>query len=712
MKKIVLAICFFILFTALQASDTSQVFHLNKIPRNGISLDKGWKFHAGDNADWAKPGINDSNWNDIDPSKDIYYLPQVKKAETSWFRLKFKVDPSLFNKTLGMTVYQTGISDIYLNGKLIYHLGSISKGSQNESVRLYDQQLSLKLDTGSIQEIAVRFRCSKNDMIINYLTPNYCLKLVLTNVNELLDIFMAETNSYLVKDIILIALYIFLGVMSFFLYFSYRIQPAYLIFGFYCFVSIIQALLRIPTYAIKPVSLSLASICFLLSHIVSLVALVLLLIGLYKLYMRKKSALFYFIIFYSVSTLPVFIFFYPWSNIYAVAIGLLVCIDALIINFKAAVNGFSNAWVLFTTFLIFFVMFISFMLIAASGNINLGLNIAALSLLVIPFGLSIFLANEFARTGRDLQTRIVEVEQLSEQTIIQEQEKQQILATQNETLEKQVEQRTAELNQSLTHLKATQNQLIQSEKMASLGELTAGIAHEIQNPLNFVNNFSEVSIELLDELKEEAEAGNKEDVIAIASDLALNLEKINHHGKRADFIVKGMLQHSRTSTGERQLTDINILADEFFKLSYHGLRAKDKNFNAEMTVLFDPHLPKINVVQQDIGRVLLNLFNNAFYAVNQRQKTAGADYKPEVTVSTSTENGQVIIKVKDNGTGIPDAIKEKIMQPFFTTKPTGEGTGLGLSLTYDMVVKGHGGSIQVNSVEGEGSEFIVTLPIN
>jgi signal transduction histidine kinase/DNA-directed RNA polymerase subunit N (RpoN/RPB10) len=267
-----------------------------------------------------------------------------------------------------------------------------------------------------------------------------------------------------------------------------------------------------------------------------------------------------------------------------------------------------------------------------------------------------------------------------------------------------------QVDNTLTDLKAAQTKLIQSEKMASLGELTAGIAHEIQNPLNFVNNFSEVNQEMIDELADELKAGNIEEALAIAADIKDNEQKINHHGKRADAIVKGMLQHSRTGGGEKQPTNINTLADEFMRLSYHGLRAKDKVFNAELVTHFDPDLPKISVIGQDIGRVLLNLFNNAFYAVNQKKKALADNYKPEVTVTTSTENGQVIIKVKDNGVGMPDAIKEKIMQPFFTTKPTGEGTGLGLSLTYDMVVKGHGGSIQVNSVEGEGSEFIIQLP--
>jgi len=242
--------------------------------------------------------------------------------------------------------------------------------------------------------------------------------------------------------------------------------------------------------------------------------------------------------------------------------------------------------------------------------------------------------------------------------------------------------------------------------------LTAGIAHEIQNPLNFVNNFSDVNKELLTELKQELAAKNYEEVDAIADDVIGNEEKINHHGKRADAIVKGMLQHSQSGSGAKESTNINSLADEYMRLAYHGLRAKDKNFNAEMVTHFDADLPKINVIGQDIGRVMLNLFNNAFYAVNKKQKTVGANYKPEVIVSTSNGNNQIIIKVKDNGIGIPDAIKEKIMQPFFTTKPTGEGTGLGLSLTYDMVVKGHGGSIKVQSIEGEGSEFIIQLPIS
>jgi two-component system NtrC family sensor kinase len=277
----------------------------------------------------------------------------------------------------------------------------------------------------------------------------------------------------------------------------------------------------------------------------------------------------------------------------------------------------------------------------------------------------------------------------------------------NTVLRSQKEQ----IQTTLQELKSTQTQLIQSEKMASLGELTAGVAHEIQNPLNFVNNFSEVSMELVDEMELELREGDKEEAISIAADIKQNLEKIIHHGKRADGIVKGMLQHSRSSSNAKEPTDINKLADEYLRLAYHGLRAKDKSFNAELITTFAPSLPQINVVPQDIGRVLLNLFTNAFYSVHQKQKTAQTGYAPTVELSTGVAGNTVTIKVKDNGLGIPDNIKNKIMQPFFTTKPTGEGTGLGLSLSYDIVVKGHGGKIDIDSKEGEYTEFIITIPI-
>jgi len=293
---------------------------------------------------------------------------------------------------------------------------------------------------------------------------------------------------------------------------------------------------------------------------------------------------------------------------------------------------------------------------------------------------------------------------------------------------KAIEESNAALTKSLEELKATQAQLIQSEKMASLGELTAGIAHEIQNPLNFVNNFSEVSSELLDEMRTELDRGDTEEAKAIASDVKLNLEKILHHGKRADAIVKGMLQHSRSSNGVKEPTDINALADEYLRLAYHGLRAKDKSFNATLKTEFDETIGTINIIPQDIGRVTLNLITNAFYAVDEKRKLQTLEgfktlqgfenYEPTVSVSTElvipppAGGGPRVVKisVKDNGPGIPQKVLEKIFQPFFTTKPTGQGTGLGLSLAYD-IVKAHGGELKVETKEGEGSEFQIILPI-
>jgi signal transduction histidine kinase len=274
---------------------------------------------------------------------------------------------------------------------------------------------------------------------------------------------------------------------------------------------------------------------------------------------------------------------------------------------------------------------------------------------------------------------------------------------------RQKQKDASKIQEAYNELKTTQSQLIQSEKMASLGELTAGIAHEIQNPLNFVNNFSEVNKELIDEMQQEMDMGNYVDAKDISNDIKDNEQKINHHGKRADAIVKNMLQHSRSNNGKREPANINALADEYLRLSYHGLRAKDKSFNATMKTDFDESIGNINIIPQDIGRVVLNLINNAFYAVNEKKKQNPTGYEPTVSVSTKKINGGVEIKVADNGTGIPQKVLDKIFQPFFTTKPTGQGTGLGLSLSYD-IVKGHGGELKVVTKEGEGSEFIIQIP--
>ncbi len=365
------------------------------------------------------------------------------------------------------------------------------------------------------------------------------------------------------------------------------------------------------------------------------------------------------------------------------------------------------------------------------GNINIRLGwltgivflITLLGLLSFPVGLSLSLVRDYGRTYQSLADKLREVEELSARTVAQEQEKQQLLARQNETLEHLVSERTAALDQSLTDLRATQAQLIQREKLASLGELTAGVAHEIQNPLNFVNNFSDVSVELLTELEQEQERPvterDAELEKEILGDIKQNISKTSHHGQRAASIVRGMLQHSRSSAGQREPTDLNALTDEYLRLAYHGLRrsdvsAKDKIVEVNLVTHFNSDLPAVPVVPQDIGRVLMNLFTNAFYAVQERAQVCvsqSGTYRPTVTVTTEQVGDMVRIRVHDNGTGIPDEVRSKLFQPFFTTKPTGKGTGLGLSLSYDIIVKGHGGTIELQSKPDTFTEFVISLPL-
>ena len=344
----------------------------------------------------------------------------------------------------------------------------------------------------------------------------------------------------------------------------------------------------------------------------------------------------------------------------------------------------------------------------------------------------VFLGSLFWMVGYGVSARN------QQKALKKEEEKNKIILSENEKLEVQVNERTSEilkqkeeLEHTLEELKATQNQLIQSEKLASLGELTAGIAHEIQNPLNFVNNFSELNMELIQEfqeIKDKKANENNNSILPInedeqimndlLKDISQNLAKINLHGKRASSIVKGMLQHSRTSSGQKELTDINELCDEYLRLSYHGLRAKDKSFNSDFSTSFEEKLPQIEILPQDFGRVLLNLISNAFYAVQQKDEgikdgtiSIEGTYSPLVNIATILEKKWVKIIVKDNGIGIPKDAKSKIFQPFFTTKPTGKGTGLGLSLAYDIVTKGHNGTLEVESNEKIGTQFIIKLPL-
>ncbi len=716
MKRYLLLLAIAFLFTSSTTlAQNRQVFHLNKLSKNDTLL-SGWVFHPGDDQQWKDPAVNDNNWKSVDPGQDVDHFEDLKKAGILWLRVHLVVDSSLTGKTLAVRVDQYTASEIYLDGRLIATYGNVSADPSKVKGYLTSKEpLVIKLQPGKDNIIAVRLAYQPGLTYISSLfEPIPAFALYLNDFRSATVNYQAYLDS--LKNFIMVfslfggAILIIFSIHLVYFFFDRRkrVNLYYALFcASICFVTLPNEMWGVARFGNLSIQMWMAWF----EGLFFVIGMVFLLLTVYALFNYSHRKILLLLSFVGACAAVYMYFngrtgFTICTNVIPALFmfeGVHVCIWAIKRKVKDAAFVLGGI--------------ISFVIInIISGSLDQGTVLAqllwAIGLICFPIGMSCYLGVQTAFTNRKLLATLNEVQALSAQNLAQEQEKQQILANQNILLETQVTDRTAELNQSLANLKATQAQLIQSEKMASLGELTAGIAHEIQNPLNFVNNFSELNTELVEEMKQEIEKGELEEIKAIATDIEENSKKINMHGKRADAIVKGMLQHSQSGSGTKEPTDINGLADEYMRLSYHGLSSKDKSFHTETTTNFDQALPKINVIPQDVGKVFFNLFNNAFYAVNQKQKTAGADYKPEVSVTTSSENGHVVIKVKDNGTGIPDAIKEKIMQPFFTTKPTGEGTGLGLSLTYDMVVKGHGGSIDVETHEGNYTTFTILLPLS
>jgi len=700
------ALCFVLLGVSMVARAQIKPVTYDSIPAGGINLRKGWLFSAADNQAFANTHFNDANWTLIDVTRLPRDLPQLKNVNVGWLRLHLVIGPHLAGRALIMSCYTAAAAEVYVDGKRIASYGAVNPDYDKAAltgINHLGQEIHLTPQTEHV--IAIRFTPWKH----SFLVKDHFLPFITMSITDIADNEQQWQSSQGVN--LIVAYMAFFGLLTLLhlLYFRYYpAQRANLYFSAYAISEIITALCGLLLGKVG--SLWFYNLLMTYSYATALMESVWLVAAVSSLFGFRTRWL-----------MPVM-----WAA-YVIAVILMIAVDP---NFP------------FIPAVIFFQSALLGLLIRALRTKKRGAGIVAAGLLITvitaiageahqPFvatqlynillyippalAISIYLSREFALDSKLLQEKLIEVETLSAQTLAQEQEKQQLLARQNDELELQVTERTTELRQSLADLRSTQSQLIQSEKMASLGELTAGIAHEIQNPLNFVNNFSEVNREMLEELKAESEKPKAERDEQLESelinDLIANEGKINHHGKRADAIVKGMLEHSRSQSGQKEPVNINALADEYLRLAYHGLRAKDKTFNADLVTNFDANLPLVNIIPQDIGRVLLNLFNNAFYAVQQRQLTAVDDYKPAIEVTTRVNGQQAELTVKDNGIGIPDSIREKIMQPFFTTKPTGEGTGLGLSLSYDMVVKGHGGSIQVNSVDGEGSEFIVWLPV-
>ncbi len=712
---------FFIVICLLSGSlfTSAQIFedkgYWSELMRyNILPVDSLWLFHPGK----ERPvSANNSSWELVNAK----LLTDEKGQQLpglgfGWYQKTFEVPPAFRNRPAEFRMGHFGASEIYLDGKLIQRYGVVASSVQDEKIFVPRVPVSFILDSQSVHTLLVHYS-NMHAGLPNYDNKNIGFRLLIAPT----DVFPQDEASKISTLPISASIMFLFGILFLFVYFFYPKRLASLItsvllFNFSAlFVGVYYSITESEWDTLRKVAVFV--------QIESVWSLLLQLLVLYALYYREKIPLRFYLVIIAM-VIGVIAAFNPKFGKVVNSIMILVYFEMyrlLILGIRKNKPGF---WILLVGFTIqqagFFIIvgdiFHWFPVLTAKALI-MQLIFPQLG---VPLTYALQFAWEFGTANRDLRLQLAQVKTLSETTIRQEQEKQEMLTQQKEKLEIMVTDRTRELSHqkealqnTLVNLESTQAQLIQSEKMASLGELTAGIAHEIQNPLNFINNFSEVNKELVEELKAESlkpiAERNEQLEEEVLNNLISNEEKINHHGKRADAIVKGMLLHSRTSAGKKEAIDINALADEYLRLAYHGLRAKDNFLSANIHTDFDPSIGTINIISQDIGRVLLNLYNNAFYAVKEKKKRQSENYEPSVSVTTKRTGNKILISVKDNGNGIPQKVRDKIFQPFFTTKPAGEGTGLGLSLSYD-IVKAHGGEIKVGTKEGEYTEFMVQIP--
>ncbi|OGX85671.1 ATP-binding protein [Hymenobacter glacialis] len=702
--------------TALPPDSTILV--INHLPADGLMLKKGWRYHAGDDPAWARSDFDDSAWDTLNPTRPRRELPQALGTGISWLRLRFRLGDSLRRHDLLVNCGERGAVEVYLNGRLVQRQGVINADPAQVVPRgRFPQPGQVPAGGPAEQVLAVRYAPWQSSLLVGIdRTP------LLTSVLFNPQVFWEGQGKEKNNSQIYLVLLGFSALLALLHFAFYRYNPAQRANRYFARFALASALASFGAHCMYTLTFdSLGPYLVLAATTNSLASMTGLwsVRALYALFNVRPGRIYtgLWVVYGGVVLMLALAPYLPATIFLWSGLSILFIAEELRLTVRAVRQRRRGAWIIAVGFAGGLLAAIGYVGIHALSVSVLAANLCIVGIFVLrALGISLFLAREFALDAGLLQVKLGEVERLSAQTIAQEQDKQALLAAQNETLEQQVTQRTGELQRSLTELRATQAQLIQKEKMASLGELTAGIAHEIQNPLNFVNNFSEVSAELCQEAQEllataALPAADKDELTELLRDLEQNQAKITQHGRRAAAIVRGMLEHSRTSPGDRTPTNLNSLADEYLRLAYQGLRAKDKTFNAALRTNFAPGLPDVPAVGADLGRVLLNLFGNAFYAVHQRQQAGEAGYAPTVSLSTERVNGHVAIRVTDNGTGMSPAVQAKIFQPFFTTKPTGEGTGLGLSLSYDIITKGHGGTLSVHSTPGESTEFTITLPV-
>ncbi len=677
-----------------------------------LTAKDGWIFKEGNDTSWANKDISTEDWKKFNPPQlNIKNADKNGKAE-GWFRIRFRLDSSFQNMPVGIQMGRWAAADVYIDGHHIVSAGNTGlNGKPYKEHSIYiEPPTAVELVPGVDHVLALH--------IVDYRSPlkSSMLKTELQNIGYGNVIELTGPESQL-KDIhhfkrfsvywtLWVSVCSVLAIVFWFLYFQNRSEKNLLLVSI-AITSFSIAMLMDATLNIKTelTFISWAGMFYIKNIFYGLAQATGILFLAHA--FRRKVSLPLKLLLIVVAFAGVISDFY-FNGELQLAIGilfLLICFYFIISSWK---NLSGAQWALVVG-----------ILSTCIWNVLLGYNTVKYrpafpfpfvflymtgTFLSFPLSQLVYVVMRFKEILTDVRKNANQVIQLTE-------EKKDQALKQQKVLEEEVAKQTIELRTAFENLKSTQSQLIHSEKMASLGELTAGIAHEIQNPLNFVNNFSDVNAELVDEANLEMDKGNTDEVKSILNVIKDNEQKINHHGKRADAIVKGMLQHSRTSSGVREPTDINALADEYLRLAYHGLRAKDKSFNATMNTNFDDSIGNINIVPQDIGRVILNLINNAFYAVDLKKRQNLNGYEPTVSVTTRKNNGKIEIKVSDNGNGIPQKVLDKIFQPFFTTKPTGQGTGLGLSLSYD-IIKAHAGEIKVKTNENEGTEFSIQLPFS